>query len=57
MDDPLGKTAFDFFKIEEVSYKIEVSRYIFTLVLFVLSRNKFQVCFNKSKRLARNHTF
>ena len=57
MDDPLGKIAFDFFKREEIFYKTEVSTYIFSLVLFVLSRNKFQVCFKKSKYLARNHTF
>ena len=43
MDGPLGKIAFDFFKGEEVFYKIEVCRYIFRLMLFVLSRNKFQV--------------
>ena len=38
----MGKIAFDFFK-KEVFYKIEVSWYVFALVLFVPSRNKFQV--------------
>ena len=38
-------------------YKIEICQYILTLVLFALSSYKFQVCFNKSKCLARNHQF
>ena len=51
------RNFFIIIKRKKCLHKIEISRYIFTLVLFVLRSYKFQVYFNLSKCLARNHQF